>query len=635
MTSRPRTIGAARAACDRPPGSEPRVPGGLLGVGDRAQRRGGLEAAVGGRRAGAALGDGAPSGSPSAQRQVREPPPDGGRPRAPRRCSTSSPGCGPSRASITSSERASAIFGAPAARAVDHASVVGRAARSRRAASSRALAPRMSATRAAAASPWSRPSRNSGTRRRSTSADGAGVLVADGVDTSAQKYGSSGSMRAGERRRRGGRALAPGRRGCRRRRRAVRATSGARPRPSSEAGGAPAAGQRARARSCSAPSVALEAARRAAPRQRASTVSSAMRRRVVSLPPATVRTPSRPRTISCSREVAEGVWRRVASSGRSAAKVDSTSSGAEPQRREGVVGGLEQVVDVLRRARGSRRRGAAGAWPPTGASRCRWCRRWCAAPAGRTKNRRLSRGERSTRARPAVRHRERRRTRGARPGSAAGRCAPSARKLSVNGPVALTTSRARRVDVRRSRGRRARRRVTRPRRRAARARRARGWRPPRPRASASRTFSSTRRASSVWQSKYAMRAAQPVAAQVRGQLVAARGRRGCRLRAGRAPQGQRVVEREADVQRGQARASRRGRPGRGTPAAGTGAARCASGARRSAAPSNTRRIRRARGSAARRGSASTTVEVSPAKSPFSTARPRARAAPRRARCRRR
>ncbi len=63
--------------------------------------------------------------------------------------------------------------------------------------------PRIVATPSAAARPWSRASRKSGTRRAQRVRDRARVLGAGRVNTiSAQRYGSSGSMRAASSRRR-------------------------------------------------------------------------------------------------------------------------------------------------------------------------------------------------------------------------------------------------------------------------------------------------------------------------------------------------------------------------------------------------------------------------------------------------
>ena len=94
---------------------------------------------------------------------------------------------------------------------------------------------------------------------------------------------------------------------------------------------------------------------------------------VVSLPPAIDQQAVGLARISCSREVAEGVCAPVASSGRSARVGREHVVGAEPQAREGVVGGLQQVGDVLA-ARADLVVEARAALASAATSRCRWCR---------------------------------------------------------------------------------------------------------------------------------------------------------------------------------------------------------------------------------------------------------------------
>ena len=132
-----------------------------------------------------------------------------------------------------------------------------------------------------------------------------------------------------------------------------------------------------------------------------------------------------------------------------------------------------------------------------------------------------------------------------------------------------------------------------------------------------------------------LRALEPGAAQLRRQLVELVGAAacGCRRAASTAPARCRGGCR---CPASPASGVRRGRRGTGTPPAGTGGARCASGCAARRAPRTPAAGRRTAGSEARRGSAWTTGWTSRRRSrPRRPARRPARAAPRRARSRRR
>ena len=195
-----------------------------------------------------------------------------------------------------------------------------------------------------------------------------------------------------------------------------------------------------------------------------------------------------------------GWRRRWPAAGAARRRWTARPSGSQRRAGEGVVGRLQQVVDVARRGRGCRRRarraGPVAGWPvgvggaDDGAQRRRAAR---TSPGRRA-------GSVITKARPPVGRRAASTTRCTpRVGR---RARPPPRKASENGPVALTTARARMVKRLAA--------VSRSRARPGGARgRARGpgrcdldvgQRPAAPARSASSTFSSTRRVSSVWQS---------------------------------------------------------------------------------------------------------------------------------------
>ena len=370
-------------------------------------------------------------------RQVRQSPPERSVRRAPRPCWISSRGFAPSTAS---SRSCSAELGAPAPRPLDRGAVVLERSLAARRRPAELAAEDRGDVLGGAPGPGRARRGSSGTRRAQHVRDLAGVLGARGVDDLGPEVRQLGIDPAR-------RARAPRRSRPARRRRARR-TSPARCARTSAASSciAERGGWRAAARAAGecgvaqGPIGALDAAAAqqlddtstacfAHPAQRRQLAARDRRRgrRARAGSRARARSPK-----ACAR------WWRAAAAGPR--RSTSTSSGAEAQAGERVVGRLEQVGDVLAAradlvvdgAAAARRRpvgvGGAddGARARRAARRTGGCRAASAAPA---------RGPGAARAR--------RRTPGARPASGAGGARPSVEKASVNGPVALSTTRAR------------------------------------------------------------------------------------------------------------------------------------------------------------------------------------------------